>query len=229
MWAKLNTNKDTIEEIIIHPKTMVVDGTTHPKSLFNIWTDAERKAINIVPVTTSGTSLNSAYYIEKDATYAIAGDKNSVVRTIGVKEADKALADVNEVWTQGDIDGGYAPDGTSANDPKLDLDGNQVVTKGLKTIAKEKATTQANGLLKDFNWLIQRKVTADTAIPSDVVTYMAAIRTDHKAICDAIDSASDMDAFITLHNDTYKEDGTVDVVARVNRWTDDKDVKQYRQ
>jgi hypothetical protein len=84
-------------------------------------------------------------------------------------------------------------------------------------------------LLKDFDWLIQRKVTADTAIPSDVITYMAAIRTDHKAICDAIDGASDMNAFIVLHTDTYKEDGTIDVVARVNRWTDDKDVKQYRR
>jgi len=29
-----------------------------------------------------------------------------------------------------------------------------------------------------------------------------------------------MDAFIALHNDTYKEDETVDVVARVNRWTE---------
>jgi hypothetical protein len=38
-----------------------------------------------------------------------------------------------------------------------------------------------------------------------------------------------MDAFIVLHTDTYKEDGTIDVVARVNRWTDDKDVKQYRR
>ena len=84
-------------------------------------------------------------------------------------------------------------------------------------------------MLKDFDWLIQRKVTADTAIPSDVVTYMAAIRTDHKAICDAIDGASDLDAFIALHTDTYKEDGTVDVGARVNRWTDDKDVKQHRR
>ena len=232
MWAKLNTNKDAIEEIITQPKTMVVDGITHPRSLFNLWTDAERKAINIVPVTTSGSHLNTNYYTERNEAFAIAGDKNSVVRTIGVKVADKALADVNEVWTQSEIDSGLAPDGTSANDPKLDLDGSQVVTKGLKTQAKEQATTHANGLLNSFNWLIQRKVTADTAIPSAVVTFMANIRTDHKNICDAIDGASDMDAFIALHTNTYKTvDGqqVVDVVARVNRWTDDKDVKQHRR
>jgi hypothetical protein len=64
---------------------------------------------------------------------AIAGDGNSVIRTIGVKAADKALADVNEVWTQAEIDNGDAPDGTSANDPKLDADGNQIITRWFKT------------------------------------------------------------------------------------------------
>jgi len=214
MWALIKSNK--IEEIISNPKDMIIDDVRHPRALFSVWTDAERKAIGILPVTTSGTSLNSAYYIEKNEAFAIAGDKNSVIRTIGEKAADKKLADEDAK----DEDGKqlYEDDGTTKK-----------INYGLKTVAKEKATTQANGLLKDFDWLIQRKVTSDTAIPSDVVTYMAAIRTDHKAICDAIDGASDLDAFIALHNDTYKGDGTVDVVARVNRWTDDKDVKQHRR
>mgnify|MGYP003131009139 FL=1 len=213
MWALVKSNK--IEEIISSPKEMVIDDVRHPRALFSVWTDAERKAIGILPVTTSGTPLNSAYYIEKDEAFAIAGDKNSVVRTIGEKAADKKLEDEDAK----DEDGNQL----------LHDDGSKVINYGLKTIAKRKATSDANGLLKDFDWLIQRKVTADTAIPSDVVTYMASIRTDHKAICDAIDGASDLDAFIALHNDTYKGDGTVDVVARVNRWTDDKDVKQHRR
>jgi len=229
MWAKLNSDKDTIEEIIVNPKSMIVDGITHPRTLFSLWTDAERKAIGIVPVTTSGTSLNSAYYIEQDESFAIAGDKNSVIRTIGVKVADRKLEDVNEVWTQSEIDDGQAPDGTSANDPKLDDDGNQIVTKGLKTLAKEKADVNANSLLDGFNWLIARKVTADTAVPSAVVTYMAAVRTAHASICTAIDGASDMTAFIALHNDTYNEDGSVDVVAKVNDWPDDSGVEGNRR
>jgi len=216
MWALVKSNK--IEEIISSPKEMIIDDVRHPRALFSAWTDAERKAIGILPVTTSGTSLNSAYYIEKNEAFAIAGDKNSVVRTIGEKAADRKLEDEDAK----DEDGNQL----------LNDDGSKTINYGLKTVAKNKATTQANGLLKDFDWLIQRKVTADTAIPSDVVTYMAAIRTDHKAICDAIDDASDMNAFIALHTDTYKEvDGkqVVDVVARVNRWTDDKDVKQHRR
>ena len=214
MWALVKSNK--IEEIISSPKDMIIDDVRHPRALFSVWTDAERKAIGILPVTTSGTSLDSKYYIEKDEAFAIAGDKNSVVRTIGEKVADRKLDDEDAK----DEDGKqlYEDDGTTKR-----------INYGLKTNAKRKATSDANGFCQGFNWLIQRKVTADTAIPSDVVTYMAAIRTDHKAICDAIDGASDMNAFIALHTDTYKEDGTIDVVARVNRWTSDKDVQQYRR
>ena len=228
MWAKLNDAEDTIEELIQHPKTMVISGTTYPRQIFK-WTTAELKAVGIVPVTTSGTSLNSAYYIEQNHSDAIAEDGNSVIRTIGVKVADRKLEDVNEVWTQDEIDDGQAPDGTSANDPKNDADGNQIVTFGLKTNAKRKATSDANGLLKDFDWLIQRKVTADIDIPSSVILYFQKIRQDCEDIKSAVDSASDMDAFIALHNDTYNEDGSVDVVARVNRWTDDSGVKAYRR
>ena len=219
MWAKLNSDKDTIEEIISNPKEMIIDDVRHPRALFSVWTDAERKAIGIVPVTTTGSHLDTNYYIEVDEAFAIAGNKNSVVRTIGVKAADRKLADEDAK----DEDGNqlFESDGTT-----------KIINYGLKTNAKNKATTQANSLLKSFDWLIQRKVTADTAIPSAVTTYMASIRTDHGNICTAIDGASDMTAFIALHNDTYKEvDGkqVVDVVARVNRWTDDKDVKQHRR
>jgi len=167
--------------------------------------------------------------MEKAEAFAIAGDKNSVVRTIGEKVADKNLADVNEVWTQAQIDDGEAPDGTSANDPKLDNDGNQIVTKGLKTVAKNKATTDANSLLDGFNWLIARKVTADTAVPSAVVTYMAAVRTAHASICTAIDNASDIDAFKVLHTTEYNEDGSVKTVAKVDDWPDDSGVKGNRR
>ena len=217
MWALLD-DSDNITEIIAHPKSLVIDDIRHPKALFRAWTDAEKKAIGIVPVTTSGSHLDIKYYIEVDEAFAIAGDKNSVVRTIGVKAADRKLTDTDEV----DEDG----------DPLLDDDGVQVVTLGLKSKAKNKASTDANGFIKAFGWLIQRKVTANTAIPSTVTTYMAAIRTDHGDITTALNGANTLTKFIALHNDTYKTvDGqqVVDVVARINRWTSDTNVKAYRK
>ena len=215
MWARLNSDGDTIEEIIVKAQGLTVDNINHPRALFTLWTDEERLAIGVVPVTTTGTHLDTAFYIEADPTYAIAGDKSSVVRTIGVKSSDKALEDVDSVDENGDA--------------RLDYKGNQAITRGLKYNAKNKTTTNASGLLKGFGWLIQRKVTASVAIPSAVTTYMAAIRTDHGNICTAIDGANTMTKFIALHNDTYKADGTLDVVARVNRWTSDANVKAYRR
>jgi hypothetical protein len=176
MWAKLNSARDTIEEVIVNKQTMVIDNITHPKALFTLWTDAERLAVGIVPVTTTGTHLDTAYYIEADPTYAIAGNKASVIRTIGVKSADKTLSD-------------------------------------LKTIAKNNATNEANRLLRGFGWLIQRKVTAETAIPSAVITFMAAIRTDHGTVSDAIDGAANVNALVAL----------------TESWTSDTNVRVYRR
>ena len=192
MWAKLNSDGDVIEEIITRAKDMLVDGVNYPKVLFTLWTDAERLAIDIVPVTTTGSHLDTAFYVEKDPTYAIASDKESVVRTIGEKDSDKTLSD-------------------------------------LKAAAKVAANIAASNLLKGYGWLAERKVTADVDVPSDVLTFMAAIRTDHTNISTAIDNASDMDAFIVLHTDSLDSDGEVDVVARVNRWTSDADAKAYRR
>ena len=192
MWAKLNSDRDAIEEIIVNTKDMLVDGIDYPKVLFTLWTDAERLDINIVPVTTTGSHLDTAFYVEKDPTYAIANDKESVVRTIGVKQSDKTLAD-------------------------------------LKTAAKLAANVAAGYLLRGFGWLTERKVTADVDVPSDVLTFMANIRTDHANISTAIDNASDLDAFIVLHTDSLDSEGEVDVVARVNRWTSDADANAYRR
>ena len=192
MWAKLNSDRDAIEEIIVNTKDMLVDGINYPKVLFTLWTDAERLAINIVPVTTTGSHLDTRFYVEKDPTYAIANDKESVVRTIGVKQSDKTLAD-------------------------------------LKTAAKVAANIAASNLLKGYGWLAERKVTADVDVPSDVLSFMAAIRTDHANILTAIDNASDMDAFIALHTNTFDENNEVDVVARVSRWTSNADANAYRR
>jgi hypothetical protein len=214
MWALLNDAEDAIEKIISNPKSMTINGITHSRQIFK-WTTAELKAVGIVPVTTTGSHLDTNYYIEVDESFAIASDKASVVQTIGVKAADHKLENTNAV----DEDG----------DPLLDDDGVQIVTLGLKSNAKNKATTSANGYLQGFDWLIQRKVTANTAIPSAVTTYMAAIRTDHGNICTALDAAADMDAFIALHTTTYNADNTVNVIAKTQSWTSDANVKAYRR
>ena len=211
MWALVDDSNKITNVYGEFPSRITINNRNYDKAELNAMSDSEKLAIKIYPVT-AAAELDNKYYISNDPTYAV--DGNKVVETI-TKSADRKLADEDAKDKEGN--------------QLLHDDGSKVINYGLKTNAKNKATTDADGLLKGFDWLIQRKVTADTAIPSDVLTYMAAIRTDHKAICDAIDGASDLDAFIALHTDTFKGDGTVDVVARVNRWTTDANVKSYRR
>ena len=214
MWALVESG--TVSRVYNGmPSKITVSNRNYDREQLKLMTDTERKAIGVLPVTTSGSHLDQRFYTEKNEAFAIAGDGNSVVRTIGEKAADKKLTDTNDV--------------DENNDPILDDHDNQTISLGIKSQAKLKADQSAHGFIKGFGWLMQRKVSSDKAIPEIVLDFMAAIRTDHKAICDAIDGASDLDAFIALHNDTYDSDGEVDVVARINRWTDDYGVKGYRR
>jgi hypothetical protein len=204
MWARIESNN--IVEYYSQKKSIVLNNVRYSSQIFTIWTDAQRKDLGIVPVVISGSHLNNKYYTEKNHSDTIAGDGNSVIRTIGVKVADKALEDVDAV----DEDGNKVKD----------ADGNQLITRGLKYNAIQKVKEQQAGYLAQTDWYIIRKADAGTAIPSNIQTWRNAIRTDATAIETAITNAADMNAFIALHTDTYKEDGTVDVVARVNRWTE---------
>jgi hypothetical protein len=211
MWALLD-DSDNITQIYSNfPTKITINDRNYDKKELYAMSSSDKLAIKLYEVTPA-SKFNENYYISNDPTYAKSGDK--VVETI-TKAADKALADVNAIDENGD--------------PLLDDDGVQVVTLGLKSNAKNKATTNASGWLKGFGWLIQRKVTASVAIPSAVTTYMAAIRTDHGNICTAIDAAADMDAFIALHTTTYNEDRTVNVIAKTQSWTSDANVKAYRR
>ena len=218
MWARIESNK--IVEYYDRKQSIVLNNVRYSSQIFTIWTDAQRKDLGIVPIVISGSHLDTRFYIEKDYSDAIAGDGNSVIRTIGVKDSDRNLNDVNEVWTQSEIDDGQAPDGTSVNDPKLDKDGNQMITRGLKYNAIQKVKTQQAGFLAQTDWYIIRKADAGTAIPSNIQTWRNAIRSDATDIETAITNAADMNAFIALHTDTYKADGTVDQIATVNSWTE---------
>ena len=213
MWARVEDNK--IIEIIAHPKPITVDEISHPRAIFTAWTDAEKKAVGIVPVVTSGSRLDSKYYIEKNEAFALADDGNSVVKTIGEKAADRKLDDTNEV--------------DENDDPILDDHDNQVVTLGLKSTEMHKVKREANDLIKVFDWLTQRKVTADTDIPEVVITYIANVREKCEEICTAITNVSTMDEFKVIFEDERNEDGTIKTGRKRQDFPDDYYVKGYRR
>ena len=206
MWARIESNN--IVEYYDRKKSIVLNNVRYSSQIFTIWTDAQRKDLGILPIVISGSHLDTRFYIEKDYSDAIAGDGNSVIRTIGVKAADRKLEDEDAKDESGN---------QLFND-----DGSKTINYGLKHYAIQKVKAQQAGYLAETDWYIIRKADAGTAIPSNIQTWRNAIRSDATEIETAITNAADMDAFIALHTDTYKTvDGqqVIDVVARVNRWT----------
>jgi len=120
----------------------------------------------------------------------------------------KALDDVNEV----DEDGNAL----------LDDDGQQLVTKGLKTNAIELVKRQAGGLLAPTDWMVIKAAeVSDYSLPTDVATFRAAIRTASNSIETAITGASDLAEFMALYDVPVDADGNPTGNAPINDWPDE--------
>jgi hypothetical protein len=118
-------------------------------------------------------------------------------------DVPKNIDDVNEVWGEDEVG---MPEGTSAGDPKLDSDGEQIITRGLKYNAIQTVKTQAGGLLAPTDWMVIKATeVADYTVPADVLTYRAAVRTASNTIEAAITACADLDAFMALY-DTPMDD-----------------------
>ena len=112
----------------------------------------------------------------------------------------RSLEDVNETNENGT--------------PMLDADGEQVVTKGLKTNAIAQTKITAGGLLAPTDWMVVRSAENGTDIPANVLSYRAAVRLASETIETAITNAADLAAFIALYD--TPEDGN----APINNWPD---------
>ena len=211
MWAYVTGN--TIQEIIRFPKSMVINNVRHPRAIFTAWSWTELNNIGIYTVE-PGTQGDDRFEYTSQPTYAFDSSNKKVTTTY--TKTDKALADSNAVDGSGN--------------PILDDHDNQVVNLGLKSIAKNRCKTQANDLIKRFNWLVER-YTYDNSktIPSAVSTYVTNVRNSCTTICNAIDNSADMAAFKALHNDTYDSSGNRTAIAKVNDWPDDYDVQTYER
>jgi hypothetical protein len=119
----------------------------------------------------------------------------------------KSLDDVNEV----DADG----------NPVMQ-DGEQVVTKGLKTQAIELVKRQANDKLAVTDWMVVKAAeVADYSVPTETLTARAAIRTASNTIEAAITGAADHAAFMALYDVPVNADGDpTDDPAPINAWPD---------
>ena len=206
MWALVEDN--AIVKIINNPKAMVINDVRHSRNIFSFrWTNQEREAIGIYEVVFDNSNKkDEEYYVNTNQSFDYADGQ--VTASYG-SATPKLLEDRNEVWSQEQIDNGNAPDGTSAGDSQLDSDGNQLVTKGLKTLKKEIIKSQDSGLLEKTDWHNHKALDDDTyTIPVNIKTYRANIRTRSNEMETAIDNASDVDALKALYEYTEQADGS---------------------
>ena len=192
------------------PKSFILGDVQYPAKIFSVWTASEKAAIGLYEVTFDNSNKkDEEFYINTNQSFTYDADAGTVTAAYGTATA-KALADVNEVLTQRDVDNESAPEGTSAGDPMNDEKGNQIVTPGLKTKYKNHFNVVAASLLAPTDWYVVKATeVSDYSVPSAVTTYRAAVRTKVNAMETAIDNCANVEALITLLAYTKQDDGTV--------------------
>jgi len=190
MWALVEDN--AITKIINNPKGLVIGDTRYSRNIFSFrWTNEEREAIGIYEVVFDNSNKkDEAYYINTNQSFDYSDGE--VTASYGTA-TPKLLEDRNETNEDGS--------------PMLDADGNQVVTKGLKSQKKQIIKSQASGLLSPTDWYVLKATDVeDYSVPSAVSTFRANVRTRSNEMETAIDNASDVDALATLY--AYVNTGT---------------------
>ena len=173
-------------------KGITIGDNQYPKTIYSLWTEAERNAIGIYTVEIDSTNRkDEEFYINTDITYAF--DSGKVTGSYGTATA-KRLNDEDAVDENGD---------------KLkDADGNQVINYGLKTKYKNQFNAQAAGLLAKTDWYVIKAADVGSySVPSNIATYRAAVRTKVNAMETSIDGCANVEALITLLTYTTDSEG----------------------
>ena len=192
MYAIVENKK--VIETFNNPKKLIRNDVRYSTKIYSLWSVDEKKAIGLYEVEHDDTKKkDEEWYINTDQTIAYKTTGDKVVASYGNATA-KAIDDRNEVDDNGD--------------PLLDDKGNQLVTKGLKTIKKEMIDNQCAGLLASSDWRVVKAKETETEMDSGWKTWRASVRAKCNSMQTQIDNASDVDALATLF--TYTEtDGVV--------------------
>ena len=209
MWALVESGK--VVAVYKTPRPVNIGGINHPKTIFNFWSPAQLKAIGIYSYTEENVNPDGQYYNLGGSSTAI--DDSAGTVTVTYTTTLRLLADT--LYTEDDKSKGLIPDERDVGD---------VSQIGLKNKQINTIKSQAKSLLQSSDWYVTRKAEAGTAIPSAVATYRTAVRANTaimeakvKAISDTTNQTN-MDAFIALKTDTYKEDGTIETLGHLNNW-----------
>lgn len=128
------------------------------------------------------------FYYNGAETFTFANDK---VTASYAPATPKKLEDTSEV----------KEDGT----PLLDQDGKQVITKGLKSNHVARIKSQAAGALQSTDWYVIRNAESQAAIPANILTYRAAVRSksnEMEALVNAVTTVEQLADLYVYDKDT---------------------------
>jgi len=188
MFALVEDN--AFVRIVNSNKGITIGDNQYPKTIFSLWSNAEREAIGIYEVVMDATNQkDEAYYINTDISYSYAD--NVVTGSYGTATA-KPLADI--LFEDGD----EIPSDKEVGDIKQ---------YGLKGLEINKIKQQASGLLSPTDWhVVKATEVSDYSVPSDVATYRTNVRAKSNEMETQINACSDVDALKTLFTWVYDED-----------------------
>lgn len=229
MWALVESG--SVTAVYTRPKAITLNGIQHPRSIFTRWSADELKAIGIYSYSEQNASVDSRFYNQGGSSVVVDDAAGTVTKTYthvekelgnSIRQIQSRNADGVAIFLDEDGVEVLEPDletGSDAENPiiytakmedHLDEDGNIVVTSyGLKSQKKAQVKATAASLLSPSDWYVIRASEGGAAIPTDVATYRAAVRTASDTMEAAIDAAADMDAFIALHTDTEESTATL--------------------
>lgn len=204
MWALVESG--SVTAVYTRPKAITIGGIQHPRSIFTRWSAAELQAIGIYSYSEEGASVDSRFYKQGGSSVVVDDAAGTVTKTY--THVEKALEDTTEkVVTQEAVDevpavlyanGAIQTASIPAVEEEFYLN---IISTGLKSQKKVQVKKTAASLLSPSDWYAIRASEGGAAIPTDVATYRAAVRTASGTMEAAIDAAADMDAFIALHTD----------------------------
>ena len=182
MFALVNKEDNSIVRMYNGIKGVTIGDNQYPQSIFTLWSEAERNAIDIYTIEIDESKLkDKRWYINTDITYSFDGSKAK-----GSYGDATARAHADVLFTQEDEDNGV---GTK----------DDVKTEGVKTVLIRDIKKQAQSELNKTDWYITRKSEKDTAIPSSITTHRDAVRAKQTEMETAITNASDTPALETLY------------------------------
>ena len=187
MWALVES--DNVTQVFTRPKGITVGEVNYPSNIFMLWTASELEALGIYEVVIDNTNLkDKEYYINTNQSFDFAD--GVVTASYGVATA-RPLDDV--LFTAQEETDGLGTEG-------------EIKQYGLKPQHKAVINQQAGGILQDTDWMVVRAAEGGTAVPSDIATWRAAVRTKSNDMCTMIDGAADVDALAALY--AYTNTGT---------------------